>query len=219
MKKTGFLVMALLLALGGLGIGYAAWTDTVTVTGNVTTGTLDLQIKDTSNTLVCKIENAGDLGCGPECKIVHYWDSNVVSCGGPIIAYADADWAGGTAPPSPLPGDDVVLIRYWNLFPCVNFTGDFLLHYTGTIPVKVELANISCTNSLLNNCLDVEYWESNAAGDNVTEVTDAIMGKQLHNCDYILVRVIIHIPQDDAYKSLTGDLTGTIKVKQWNEVQ
>ena len=38
MKKTGLLVLSLVLALGALGIGYAAWSQTLTVTGNVNTG-------------------------------------------------------------------------------------------------------------------------------------------------------------------------------------
>lgn len=38
MKKIGLICLALVLALGTLGIGYAAWTDTVTVDGPVTTG-------------------------------------------------------------------------------------------------------------------------------------------------------------------------------------
>jgi hypothetical protein len=37
-KKFGFLVIALVLALGTLGIGYASWTDTVYINGTVSTG-------------------------------------------------------------------------------------------------------------------------------------------------------------------------------------
>lgn len=38
MKKIGLICLALVLALGALGVGYAAWTDTVTISGPVTTG-------------------------------------------------------------------------------------------------------------------------------------------------------------------------------------
>lgn len=40
MKKIGLLCLALVLALGSLGIGYAMWSDTLTIVGNVNTGEL-----------------------------------------------------------------------------------------------------------------------------------------------------------------------------------
>ena len=40
MKKIGLLCLALVLALGTLGIGYAAWIDTIYIEGTVTTGSL-----------------------------------------------------------------------------------------------------------------------------------------------------------------------------------
>jgi hypothetical protein len=46
MKKIGLLSLALILALGTLGVGYAMWTDTVTVTGTVHTGTVQVGILD-----------------------------------------------------------------------------------------------------------------------------------------------------------------------------
>jgi hypothetical protein len=47
MKKIGLLSLALILALGALGVGYATWTDTVSVTGTVYTGTVEVGILDT----------------------------------------------------------------------------------------------------------------------------------------------------------------------------
>ena len=42
MRKIILISLALILALGSLGVGYAMWSDTVTVDGPVTTGTLNL---------------------------------------------------------------------------------------------------------------------------------------------------------------------------------
>ena len=42
MKKIGLLCLALVLALGSLGIGYAMWSETLTVTGYVGTGWVDV---------------------------------------------------------------------------------------------------------------------------------------------------------------------------------
>ncbi|GAI88098.1 unnamed protein product, partial [marine sediment metagenome] len=38
MKKLGLLCLTLVLALGTLGVGYAMWSDTLTITGDVNTG-------------------------------------------------------------------------------------------------------------------------------------------------------------------------------------
>jgi hypothetical protein len=46
MKKFGLLCLALVLALGALGVGYAAWTDTIFVSGTVSTGSVCLNIED-----------------------------------------------------------------------------------------------------------------------------------------------------------------------------
>ncbi len=41
MKKTGILVLVLVLALGSLGVGYAAWSDLLTVNNTAQLGSLD----------------------------------------------------------------------------------------------------------------------------------------------------------------------------------
>jgi predicted ribosomally synthesized peptide with SipW-like signal peptide len=42
MKKMGFIILAVVLALGALGAGYAAWSQTLTINGSVSTGTYDV---------------------------------------------------------------------------------------------------------------------------------------------------------------------------------
>lgn len=44
MKKTRFLILALVVAVMLMGAGYAWWNDTITVKSTVTTGTLDVDI-------------------------------------------------------------------------------------------------------------------------------------------------------------------------------
>jgi hypothetical protein len=43
MKKIGLLALALVLALGSLGIGFALWSETLYIEGTVNTGTLDAE--------------------------------------------------------------------------------------------------------------------------------------------------------------------------------
>lgn len=46
MKKIGLLCLVLVLALGTLGMGYAKWSQTLTINGTVNTGTLIVGIRD-----------------------------------------------------------------------------------------------------------------------------------------------------------------------------
>jgi len=50
MKRIGLLALALILALGALGVGYATWNATTTVEGTVTTGKVQVGIRDTGTT-------------------------------------------------------------------------------------------------------------------------------------------------------------------------
>ena len=49
MKKIGLIVLALVVALGALGAGYAAWTDALTITGTVNTGYVEIGIREMGN--------------------------------------------------------------------------------------------------------------------------------------------------------------------------
>jgi len=55
MKKIGLIAIAIVLALGALGIGYAAWTDVITITGSVNTGSVNLDITGVSSTFDYKV--------------------------------------------------------------------------------------------------------------------------------------------------------------------
>jgi hypothetical protein len=45
MKKIGLISLALVLTLGALGVGYAAWTDTIYINGSVSTGSLCMEFE------------------------------------------------------------------------------------------------------------------------------------------------------------------------------
>jgi hypothetical protein len=134
-----------------------------------------------------------------------------------VVAYADADWddnSYGLADP-PLDPDTVQIV-FHNLFPSIDFVGDFLLHYDGTIPVKVNVCNITCSNAMIEGLWTVKYYESNASGAMGAEV-DPVMGSQWEGCEYLLVVITIHLPQDPAYMNQNGTICGEISVIQWNE--
>jgi len=232
--------MALVLALGSLGAAFAAWTDTVTLNGSVTTGTVDINVVGYSSTWVYKVPGAEN-----EIEVIHHnlpteptVPANAVLMypGHPnadenhpyAVAYAIAepakDEAGALI-------DDQVTVTYFNLFPSIDFIADILLHYEGSIPVKVNVANITSPDQwMLGLCeqylpgdpappetgIWVVGYESTIDHTKGTHIPYA-EGMQLHYCDYVLVEFIIHLPQDNDLMGLSGEFTATLEVVQWNE--
>lgn len=226
MKKIGLICMALVLALGALGVGFAMWSDTITIDGTVNTGNVDIVVTDWSNTWVWKV--VGNPDYPNEIAVMHQWESDpnnelppdgMVPVGpgpGGKVAYADSDRL----------GDDRVGVYFGNLFPSVDFIADFLVHCAGSIPVRVQLTNITCDNPLINDNMTVAYYLSNAAGDlidydpstpDIIDPIPGLEGMQLHYCEWLIVMITIHLPQNDALMLQTGTITGTIQVVQWNE--
>ena len=216
--------MALVLALGALGVGFAAWTDTVTVNGTVTTGDVDITVEDYSGTYVWKTDEPGeifvergwmdDIGIAPPDAIDAFPNPHPLGTAGiDPVAYATAGI--GQA------GDDTIFVDFVNMFPCIDFTADFLLHYAGSIPVKVSMSNIEVLGppELVENAdIRIEYFEADEFGNyNPGQPLD-IAFMQLHYCDYIVVAITIHLDQVPDNMNQNGTITGTITVKQWNEV-
>ena len=127
MKKFTIVALVLVLCLGALGFGYAAWNDEVDITGTVQTGSLDLSVTAYSGTDVYKILTSDEI-------VRYHW--RAVRPPAPqdseLIAYAIAEMA----------GDDQVQVTFDNLFPDVEggFVADWLMQYTGGIPGKLMLA-------------------------------------------------------------------------------
>lgn len=49
-KKVGLIVLVVVLALGALGVGYAVWSQDLTITAQVNTGSFDTKLVDVSAT-------------------------------------------------------------------------------------------------------------------------------------------------------------------------
>ena len=235
MRKIGLISLALVLALGTLGVGYAAWTDTVTISGSVSTGTVDIVVEDYSHTIVWKVNE----GTGTDnMVVVHFTDSELFgdpTLDDPPTGAVDAFPNDGENDMDPVSyayasqgagGDDTIFIDIFNVFP-LNIVGesvkaDFLLHYNGTIPVKVSIADIGkASGDFWEPDLSILAYWSNAAGEQVTLIGNAadLLGTQLHQSNYILIEVILVAHQGaqvvDSGKS--GTISGTIEVIQWNE--
>ena len=218
MKKIGLLSLALVLALGALGVGYAAWTDTITIEGTVNTGSVDINAIKFSGTEVWK-----NLDTDEAVVIYYIWDAdgNVIHQSadqpgnGILVAYAHAE--PGTA-------DDTVVFEFDNLFPSINFVADVFLHYEGTVPAKVNLIDWEVTSGQdwINPLIDngdimglARIWNPETHEILEDEVVEE--GYQLHYCDWVWLALIIHLPQDNDLMNQSGTATATIEVVQWNE--
>ena len=222
MKKIGLICLALVLALGTLGVGYAMWSDTVIISGNVTTGSVDIEIESLSHTRVYKVVQAygensvGDIifwhGATGLALDQGYESGNELL--GPIASAI-------TTIPDPQGAPQTVQMDFSNIFPTTteNITGDIVMHYVGSIPAHVSLTAPSYTiisGANLTAYMDVEWYSKpNGAGSWTGPVDPETL--QLHYCDRIKLEINFDLPQDNDLMSANGTFAGTLTVQQWNE--
>lgn len=143
-NKIGVMFIVTALALAGVGITYAGWTDTITVSGTAESGDVDMNIVEYSGTWVYKVDDhgiakvAGHYGPnenpGPDnmpadiLTEAGYYDEDTDT----KYEWVAAAWA------EPTPNvDDSVTITFENLFPCQDFVADFIVEYDGSIPARL----------------------------------------------------------------------------------
>ncbi len=231
MKKIGLISLALVLALGALGVAYAAWTDQVTIEGTVETGKLELTVKKYSGTWAYKNLDTSEV-------IVHTgWANGLDPIDGPtgnlkLTGYAVA-----------MPGEepDEIVVEYEGLYPGIDWKVDWLLHYEGTVPAKLwhthpvwsgpdASAFEAITYSIPGQDPDRigylygEVWWSDAdggKGQNIGVSSDPaeceFTGLQVHYCDHILMQFTLGLYQHSYSQGLEASFTSTINAIQWNK--
>jgi hypothetical protein len=208
MRKIGLLLMVLVLSLGALGVGYAAWTDTITIDGTVNTGSVDLEVVRYSGTWVYKM---------PEHSILeqHGWvdehqpPTEAIMC----VAYAEASMGAN---------NDIVTMTFDNLFPGETYCADFLVHYVGSVPAMVGFEGIELVDAsshwwekiMEQGAVSIEWLTSDVDGTPGQTIDGLI---QMHYCDYAILRICITIPQDNSYQNAWANFTGKLTAVNWNE--
>jgi hypothetical protein len=231
MKKIGLLSLTLVMVLGALGIGYAHWTDTITIEGTVCTGSVDINVVYLSGSDVYK-----DLDT--DALVYYFWLKDPA---GAIIwdsysaNYDPADElflvasAGST-----LLGDDFVGMNFTNAFPCSYLTADFIVHYDGSVPAIVtadfdQVPTDPAVQYLWDNGY-IKVWGQVVYFDDgeFMGFGPIIEGPiQMHYCDYVKVYMTVNLPQDDNlvgtdftqadFMDACWSFTGHITATQWNE--
>jgi len=162
--KLGAIFLISIMALAGVGAGYAAWTDTITISGTVNTGNVDLNVRGYSGTWIWKfIPHAFD-----ETGLIHhhglttdgidpdgYYDNSDYE----LVSYA---YAG--------PGTDTdVTMTFNSLFPCIDFYADVIFHYEGSIPAYVYRSHNIVLDSVVNGPQYIAANGGNYDGNNWME--------------------------------------------------
>jgi predicted ribosomally synthesized peptide with SipW-like signal peptide len=147
-KKIGLIGLALVLGLGGLGVGYAMWSQTVNISGPVTTGTVDLsfQTDDFEPPIVTDfyldpdsgnwIANLPENPQGYDAYISEYLGKNI---GRTTATYADPE----TDCVTDKPGNETLEIVVENAYPGYGPRVTYYLHNIGSIPIHVVSYNIT----------------------------------------------------------------------------
>jgi hypothetical protein len=148
MKKIGFLVLALVLVLGTMGIGFSMWTSSVQVNGQVDTGNVKLTVSNPTGTWVYKDESLPP-GSGDASEVWVWAYQQVDGSGNPIlppvpnlgdVIYSAAwpgttpvnwsdnnvnyAWTAITGFGTDINGNPTVTASTYNLFPVVAFPFD-----------------------------------------------------------------------------------------------
>jgi len=242
-KKISILILALVVALGSLGVGYAMWSDDIVIEGTVNTGTVDINIIGLSGTEVYKDLDTGGMAVSRWAARAAYgweklydWAYDDPPTNGLLVAWASSALTLDlTDPQAPVVVDDSITMDYFNLFPGASYCADFVVRYVGSIPVHVY-AEISTTDAWLQWLWDNDFVSiSYLTWDDIVIPSGDI---QLHEGDTIKIVLCVTIPQEfdpdgegplPAYNTndpavgqdlsgQIGSFTALIKVYQWNEV-
>jgi hypothetical protein len=225
MKKIGLICMALVMALGIAGVGYASWTDTLYIDGTVETGDVDLDIKYLSQTWIYKVHE--QVIPGDDFFWWHGWGTPNLVVEGPsdnADHYQLISSANGTINTQ----TQTITCEFDNLMPCQFYMIDWLFHYTGSIPARLSV-NITSQTGIVpalisNNYMGVEAYNwtcgDTPGGTGCMGSAVTVEGLQVHDCDWYIMKVWIHIPQEGTqatFAGKTGSFDIEIEAIQWNE--
>jgi hypothetical protein len=202
MRKIGLICLAVVLAMGALGVGYAMWWDEITITGLVETGNVEISINATSDTYVYKNLTSRDLLMSS------------VPLDDPELLYV----ASATATDVSSSTEKKVAMTFDNIFPTTSFIyADVLLHYTGSIPAHVVLLDDEVSPEIAPYLIQ-EWWAQDAAGGWYMTDPETL---QLHYCDYVWLWVALNgtalQAAGEQAQGLSGTFNKTLIVHQFNE--
>ena len=207
MKKTkiGTLFITIILILTIITASYASWYQNITITGEIKTGNLKWEIVEYSETWAYKNTRTDQI---------EYYDHKLTDPPNNLIYIADAQAYQGK--------NHDVEMTFHNVFPYVNLIADFIVHYTGSVPVKIQDTHFEYIDGYdFTPYIQYHFYKITKKGDHWIwgqEIDPT--GYQMHYCDHIGVKVTLLIDENDNnMQSQTGTFGGEIKLIQWNEYE
>ena len=184
MKKIGLLCLALVLALGTIGIGYATWSDNVTIEQTVKTGDFKIGVADMGT---------NDSGIG---QFDPGYDKHVARCTSQNIS--SVFWLNDVQYFSE------VKELITNAYPCYSCNVTFEFANGGTIPAKLKSWTTVITDGdpLLAGCVELKSWQITDPDGVVTNgigfcgLEPALQALQIHGGETFQLIITKHIMQD-----------------------
>lgn len=183
MKKIGLLALALVLAVGTMGIGFAHWSGTLDISGSVQTSDVCVGWYDFSGgDPGISIDELYDLGTG-----THYAGTQHIGTG--TMAYnLTSLLCTAVVPPGtvPLPHYRTLTVNISNAYPYYYVDWEIHLHNCGTLPVNVSAAIIDAPPELAVTC------------------PDGILPAKVHPCESIVWSLIVWCKQPSSPTATDG---------------
>lgn len=215
MRKIGVICIALVLALGSLGVAYAAWTDMIYVEGTVENGTVILGIGD------CDVRDddapddfGGDFPTDkPDQSILPGFS------GFPFDLDKNVAW--GSCSLEDINGDgvnDTAHFNLYNTYPCYFNEFAFYPYNAGTIPIRINSVLIEWDggSQLITSSPAYIGMDINGDGcDDVEILWGDNFGAQLHD-QPVEVSFWIHVLQC-APQDADLSFSATMMAVQWDE--
>lgn len=211
-NKMGILFLITMLATAGIGVSYAGWTDVITVTGTVSTGSVNWNVIEYSGTWVWKQISTHEIITHKSLVAAEDLDGDEKLNDDPLGYYENDDYILVASSYAMSGGDDLVTVEYDNIFPCVFFDADITVQYAGTIPARINY--VTLINGL--GVLD-DYTTISITLNGVTYPQEQLLGIQIHDGDVLHVIMTIHLEQVQELQLLTGDFSVEVGIIQWNE--
>jgi hypothetical protein len=227
MKKIGIICLALVLALGTLGVGYAHWSQTLYIDTTVNTGTLCVGFQEL---ILTEDPEAIDPTTG--------LPKDVGSITGEMVDQKGTHYDEYTG--EYLPIYEKITVAIDNAYPCYGVHIVFTVANGGTIPADVTEVNLSDPSGELNfewttpppTTPAYGYFWKDFDGDGVYDPPGPdpavdpgekiisvkfvnLVGHQLDPCDEEKAELDLHIEQA-AEQGHTYNFLATITAVQWN---
>lgn len=229
-NKVGIIFVATVLSLTGIGISFAGFTDVINIYGEVSTATVDFVIKEYSCTYVWKIYNIEEnieefehFTVNTEKEIAIYQgpcidpDQFEITVFQNKCDYERVAWAEAKA------GDqnNELDIEYSGIFPSMEFIGDVVIHYQGSIPGRIQWPEIVWeSGDDLSDYVTIKTYKYTKENDVYVKGEEIPMGDfpyQVHYCDHVGWDILINLPQINTLQQKSGEFSFIIHVIQWNE--